>query len=57
MHSENFKADFLKMASATHATLRNTSYPRFFRVEMWFKYQNNKQNLQIWDMPNCQILS
>ena len=57
MHSENFKADFLKMASATHATFRNTSYPHFSRVEMWFKYQNNKQNLQIWDMQISQILS
>ena len=57
MHSENFKADFLKMASATHATFRNTSYPHFSRVEMWIKYQNNKQNLQIWDMQISQILS
>ena len=55
MHSENFKADFLKMASATHATFRNTSHAHFFGVETWFKYQNNKQNLQIWGMQICQI--
>ena len=29
MHSENFEADFLKMASATHATFRNMSHPHF----------------------------
>ena len=29
MHSENFKADFLKMASATHATFKNTSHPQY----------------------------
>ena len=29
MHNENFKADFLKMASATHVTFRNTSHPLF----------------------------
>ena len=55
MHSENFKADFLKTAPATHATFRNTSHPHFFGVETWFKYQNNKQNLQIWDMQVSQI--
>ena len=55
MHSENFKADFLKMASTTHATFRNMSHPHFFWVETWFKYQNNKQNLQIWDMQISQI--
>ena len=22
-----------------------------YRVETWFKYQNNQQNLQIWDIP------
>ena len=27
--TENFKADFLKMASATHATFQNTSHPHF----------------------------
>ena len=55
MHSENFKADFLKMASTTHATFKNTSHPHFFKVEMWFKDQNNQQNLQIWDMQISQI--
>ena len=29
MHSENFKADFLKMASTIHATFRNTSHAHF----------------------------
>ena len=29
-HSENFKADFLKMASNPQATLKNTSHPHFF---------------------------
>ena len=33
----------------------------FRSVEMLFKYQNNQQNLQIWDMDadisNCQLLS
>ena len=29
MHSENFKADFLKMASATHAAFKDTSHPHF----------------------------
>ena len=42
MHSENFKADFLKMASATHATFKNTPHPHFKKVET---YQNNEQNL------------
>ena len=55
MHSENFKADFLKMASTSNATFKNTSYPLFFWVEMWFKYQNNKQNLQTWDVQIPQI--
>ena len=56
MQSENFKADFLKMASATHATFRNASHPHFFfGVETCFKYQNNKQNLQVWDMQISQI--
>ena len=27
----------------------------FFWIEMWFQYQNNKQNLQIWDMQISQI--
>ena len=27
MHSKIFKADFLKMASATHATYKNMSHP------------------------------
>ena len=26
-----------------------------FGVETWFQYQNNKQNLQIWDMQISQI--
>ena len=30
MHSENFKADFLKMASATHATFKNSHVHIFF---------------------------
>ena len=55
MHSENFKVDFLKMASARHATFRNASHPHFLGVETWFKYQNNKQNWQIWDMQISQI--
>ena len=55
MHSENFKADFLKMVSAIPASFKNTSHPHFFGAEMWFKYQNNKQNLQIWDMQISQI--
>ena len=50
MHSENFKADFLNMASATHATLKKHVISMFCGVEMWFKYQNNEQNLQIWNM-------
>ena len=29
MHIENFKDDFLKMASTTHATFKNTSHPHF----------------------------
>ena len=29
MHSENFKADFIKMASTTHATLKNMSRPQW----------------------------
>ena len=31
MHSdsENLKADFLKMASTTHATFKNMSHPHF----------------------------
>ena len=33
MYSENFKADFLKMASATHATLQNTSHPHFLEYK------------------------
>ena len=45
MHSENFKADFLKMASTTHATFKNTPHPHLKKVETWFKYQNNEQNL------------
>ena len=62
MYSENFKADFLKMASATHKKI--TTFQTFrckihiLGVEMWFKYQNNKQNLQIWDMhilPNFKL--
>ena len=28
VHRENFKADFLKMASATHTTFKNTSHPQ-----------------------------
>ena len=31
MHSENFKADFLKMASTPHATFKNTSHPHFLQ--------------------------
>ena len=34
MHSENFQADFLKMASATYATFKNTSHPHLFGIEM-----------------------
>ena len=49
MHSENCKADFLKMASDTPASTF------FFLVETWFKYQNNEQNLQIWDTQISQI--
>ena len=29
MRSENFQVDFLKMASATHATFKNTSHQHF----------------------------
>ena len=49
--------NFLKMASTTHATFKNTSHPHFFGggIEMWFKYQNNEQNLQLWDMQIFQI--
>ena len=53
MHS-----DFLMPASAaTHAkNFKNTVTSTFFgRVEMWFKYQNNEQNMQIWDMQTFQI--
>ena len=32
-----------------------TRHIHIFWVEMWFKYQNNKQNLQIWDMHVSQI--
>ena len=32
MHSENFQADFLKMASATYATFKNTSHHLFFLI-------------------------
>ena len=46
--SENFKADFLKMASAIPAST-------FFWVETWFKYQNNEQDLEIWDMQIAKI--
>ena len=57
MHSENFKADFLKMASATHATFNSKKrhIHIFFGVKTWFKYQNNEKNLQIWDMQVTQI--
>ena len=56
MHSGNFKADFLKMASTTHATFKNMPHPHFFYLlERWFKYQNNEQNLQIQDMQISQI--
>ena len=51
MHIENFQADFLRWP----ATFRNTSHQYLFGVEMWFKYQNNEQNLQIWDMEVSQI--
>ena len=33
MYSANFKADFLKMASATHATFKNTSHPHFLEYK------------------------
>ena len=54
MHSENFKADFLKIASATHTTFKNIT-STCFGVEAWFKYQNNKENLQIWGIQISQI--
>ena len=54
MHNEHFQSDFFKMASATHATLKTNHIYIFFGVEMLFKYQNNKQNLQIWDMQISQ---
>ena len=31
MHSENFKADFLKMVSTTQETFKNMSYPHFWK--------------------------
>ena len=34
-----------------------TRHIHIFGVETWFKYQNNKQNLQICDMQMSQILS
>ena len=61
MHSENFKANFLKMASTTHAKQKHiASTFIYFLVETRFKYQNNKQNLQYLrqaDISDCQILS
>ena len=51
MHSENFQADFLKMASAKYATFKNTPHHLFYFIfyfilpETWFKCQNNEQNL------------
>ena len=42
------------MASATHATFENTAHPHFILGEIWFKYQNNKQNLKIWDVQVLQ---
>ena len=48
MHSENFKADFLKMQPSK---TRHIHIFFLYRVETWFKYQNNQQNLQIWDIP------
>ena len=49
MHCENFKADFLKIAYATHATFKNITFT-FSGVEMLYKYQNNEQYLQIPDI-------
>ena len=37
--------------SKTH----HTHFFFFLEVEMWFKYQNNQQNFQIWDMQISQI--
>ena len=55
MHRENFKADFLKIAYATHATFKNITFT-FSGVEMWYKYQNNEQYLQIPDVQLRLIL-
>ena len=49
--------NFLKMASTTHATFKNTSNQKKIGIEMWSKYQNNEQNLQIWDMQISQIVN
>ena len=58
MHSENFKVYFLKIAFATqYPAYKSASRPHFFWVETWFEYENNEQNLQIWDMYISQIAS
>ena len=43
------------MASATHETFKKHATSAFIGVETWFKYQNNEQNLQIWEMQISQI--
>ena len=57
MHSDNCFFLLLKMASTTHATFKNMSLPHLKKkkVERWFKYQNNEQNFQIWDMQISHI--
>ena len=55
MRSENFQADFLKMASATHATFKNTSHQHFIEQKCDLSIKINEKNLQIWDMQISQI--
>ena len=55
MHSENFKANFSQNGLNHTCILQKHVTSTFFWVEIWFQYQNNKQNLQIWDMQISQI--
>ena len=49
-----FQADFPKKFLSHTCNLEKQITSTWFGVEMLFKYQNNKQNLQIWDMQISQ---
>ena len=60
MHNENFQADFLKMASATHAPFRKISHPHFSeeKRDLRFKITNRTcrfETCRYFRLPNFKL--